>query len=159
MPEKRHPCPCTTCYPCPCAIHIARVGALPNESDSIQLRPAEVARIGYGWAVGRMNAVRPRPTAHVSTQHFQAALDSSGKAPPATFAAVTAFEAEFDELLARLETHPKDRCVAYRWSQRVGFGTDYHALRDECAAKYPDGQFEVFYIDSTLRCGPEETVV
>jgi hypothetical protein len=79
-------------------------------------------------------------------------------AEPHAVAATTAYIAEFDELLTHLAAHPEEQWVAYRGGQRIGFGIDHLALLDECLAKFPDEQFNVYYIDPTLKY-PDETVV
>ena len=85
-------------------------------------------------------------------------ISADPTAEPHAFEAATAYIAEFDELVARLTEHPDERWVAYRGGQRVGFGTDDLALLNECSAKFPDGLFNVYYIDPTLAY-PDETVV
>jgi hypothetical protein len=79
-------------------------------------------------------------------------------APPHVRDAATAYFTELDELLAHLATHPAERWVAYRGSQRIGFGTDDLALQRECLEKFPDGLFRVYGIDGADKC-PEDTVV
>lgn len=70
-------------------------------------------------------------------------------APPHARDAAAAYFTELDELLAHLATHPTERWVAYRGSQRVAFGTDHRGLERECLEKFPDGLFRVYAIDAT----------
>lgn len=104
----------------------------------------------------------PGPTAIVPDVVFpdptlRLGYDPSG--PPDEVAAIHAYIVEFDELLAHLAAHPDEHWVAYRGSQRVGFGADDLALHNECAAKFPDGRFHVYGIDPILRCSPDEIVI
>lgn len=79
-------------------------------------------------------------------------------APPLAVAAVTAFKAEYFDLLAHVAAHPERPrwWVAYYGEQRIGLSSDHLALERECAAKFPDGQFQVYYIDTIFQY-PAET--
>jgi hypothetical protein len=79
-------------------------------------------------------------------------------APPYAREAAAAYRTELDELLAHLAAHPEQRWVAYRYGQRIGFGTDDLALQRECEEKFPDGLFRVYGIDGADKY-PEDTVV
>jgi hypothetical protein len=80
------------------------------------------------------------------------------RVPDHACAAAAAYVAEIDDLLARLATHPDEQWVAYRWRERVGFGTDHLRLLNECLAKFPDGEFSVYYIDPCIKY-PDDIVV
>jgi hypothetical protein len=81
-------------------------------------------------------------------------IEPNPDAEPHAFEAAVAFINDFDELIARLATHPEETWVAYRGPQRIGFGTDH---LNECSAKFPDGLFDVYSIDPILAY-PDETV-
>lgn len=77
------------------------------------------------------------------------ALYVNPEAPQHVQDAVTAYIAEYEELLTHAETHPGEDWVAYRGGQRITIGTDHRALFCQCAAMFPDGEFRIFYIDPT----------
>lgn len=79
-------------------------------------------------------------------------------APPLVVAAITAFKAEYFDLLAHAKAHPEQRrwWAAYYGSQRIGLSSDHLALDLACAAQFPDGQFRVYYIDPIFQY-PTET--
>jgi len=79
-------------------------------------------------------------------------------APPHARDAAIAYLTELDDLLEHLTAHPQEKWVAYYGRQRIGFGTDYLELFRECAAKYPDGLFQIRGIDGADKC-PEDTVI
>lgn len=74
-------------------------------------------------------------------------------APPHAVAAATAFKAEYFGLLAHVAAHPEQErwWVAYRGGQRAAIGSDHLTLERECAIKFPDGLFQVYYIDPILQ--------
>lgn len=78
--------------------------------------------------------------------------------PPHARAATTAFVADFNELLARVVAYPTEKWVAYYGSQRIGFGTSHLQLFDECLARFPDRDFDIYLIDPVLQY-PDDTVV
>lgn len=86
------------------------------------------------------------------------AVEVNPDSPPHAREATAAFIAEYDELLAHAAAHPGEDWVAYRGGQRVGFGTDDLALWRECQVRFPDGLFQVYYIDPILQY-PDDTVV
>src|SRR5687767_7369126 len=55
MPEKRHPCPCTNCYPCPCAIQCGNLGTLGTLGHSVTTLPT-VARLAFISGADKLTA-------------------------------------------------------------------------------------------------------
>src|SRR5262245_61002007 len=56
--QKRQACPCTTCYPCPCAVHMRKVRRARGGEDLV----AELVAHTGGWPrrVGSMLFARDR---------------------------------------------------------------------------------------------------
>lgn len=86
------------------------------------------------------------------------ALSVNPDAPPMARAAAAAYIAEYEELLTHAETHPGEDWVAYRGAQRIAIGTDHRELLRQCEEQFPDGEFDVLFIDPILQC-PDDTVV
>jgi len=79
-------------------------------------------------------------------------------APKHAQEATAAYIAEYDELLAHAAAHPGEDWVAYRGGQRIAIGTDHRELIRRCKAMFPDGEFDVLFIDPILQY-PDDTVV